>query len=107
MPVKGAKNPTICRKPQRNYETVSFSELASELFIHYQFPLVKTIESYLPFVDITFFLAKKIHMCRESFDKRLRRDTYFLYVKYMLLKLLKDSEYNFVLEYICHFCLLL
>lgn len=96
VPVKGDKNPTICRKPQRNYVSVSFSDLASELFNHYQFPLVKTIESYLPFVDITFFfLAKKIHMCRKSFDKRLRRDTLFPVCKIYVTKVAKRLRVEF------------
>ena len=55
MPAKEAKNPTVCRKSQRNHVSVSFTDLESELFNPYEFPLVKTIERYLPFVDITFF----------------------------------------------------
>lgn len=59
--VKGAKNPIICILGNlRNYESVSFSGLASELFNRYQFPLVKTIES--PFGNSFYFFG----FCKEG-----------------------------------------
>lgn len=60
--VKGAKNPIICILGNlRNYESVSFSGLASELFNRYQFPLVKTIES--PFGNSPFYF---FGFCKEG-----------------------------------------
>lgn len=87
MPVKGAKNPIICiLRKLRNYESVSFSDLASKLFNRYQFPLVKTIGS--PFADTPFhfflYFAKKIHGCKESFGKRLRRHIFSVCKTYYL-----------------------